>query len=185
MNRIVSTTIAAACAAFALTAGVTTSAEARPVATAWHGGGWHGGGWHGGGWHGGYRGGYWYHGSWWPGAAWGAAIGLGVGLGLGGYWAGSTWYPYPAYSYGYPVYADPPPAVVYDQPRVATPVPAAPATAPDPVIYPRKGQSAAQQEADHRACNRWATTQPNAMNDGNVFQRAVQACMDGRGYTLR
>jgi hypothetical protein len=57
--------------------------------------------------------------------------------------------------------------------------------APDPVIYPRNGQGAAQQERDQRACNSWATSQPNAMADGSVFQRAVQACMDGRGYTLR
>ena len=34
-------------------------------------------------------------------------------------------------------------------------------------------------------CNRWATTQPSAMADAQVFQRAVAACMDGRGYTVR
>ena len=40
-------------------------------------------------------------------------------------------------------------------------------------------------EADRQDCNRWATTQPSAMNDAGVFNRAVDACMDGRGYTLR
>ena len=57
--------------------------------------------------------------------------------------------------------------------------------APDPIFYPRSGQSAAQLEADRRDCNTWATTQPNAMADAKVFQRATEACMDGRGYTVR
>ncbi|KPF48661.1 hypothetical protein IP87_12180 [beta proteobacterium AAP121] len=70
------------------------------------------------------------------------------------------------------------------------PVPAAetlpvPASKPDPVIYPRNGQSAEQTEADRQACNRWATTQPAAMADASVFHRAVEACMDGRGYTMK
>jgi hypothetical protein len=56
---------------------------------------------------------------------------------------------------------------------------------PDPVIYPRQGQSSAQTEADRRDCNRWATTQPAAVADAAVFHRAVEACMDGRGYTLK
>lgn len=56
---------------------------------------------------------------------------------------------------------------------------------PDPIIYPRSGQSAAQTEADRQECNRWATTQPASMNDASVFNRAVEACMDGRGYSMR
>ena len=60
-----------------------------------------------------------------------------------------------------------------------------PAAPPTPIIYPRNGQSAQQQEADMQACNRWATTQPAAMNDASVFQRSVEACMDGRGYSMR
>jgi hypothetical protein len=66
-------------------------------------------------------------------------------------------------------------------PSTATTAPSAPA----PVVYPRNNQSAEQQEADQRACNTWATTQPAAMNDASVFQRSVAACMDGRGYTLK
>lgn len=76
----------------------------------------------------------------------------------------------------------PPPAPVYVAPP--PPVYVAPSR-PAPVIYPRNGQSNAQLEADHRDCNRWATTQPAAMADSSVFNRAVDACMDGRGYTLR
>lgn len=60
-----------------------------------------------------------------------------------------------------------------------------PAPKPDPIIYPRNGQSTEQLEADRRECNRWATTQPRAQADSSVFNRAVEACMDGRGYTMR
>jgi len=79
---------------------------------------------------------------------------------------------------GYVVVTPPPGA------EAAQPVPA-PKPAPDPIIYPRNGQTPEQTEADRQACNRWATTQPSAMADAQVFQRAVSACMDGRGYTVR
>lgn len=69
-------------------------------------------------------------------------------------------------------------------PQMAPPAPLAKAL-PEPIVYPRNGQSAAQTEADRVECNRWATTQPSAMADASIFQRAVAACMDGRGYTLR
>lgn len=59
------------------------------------------------------------------------------------------------------------------------------AAAAEPVIYPRNGQSAEQTEVDRRECTRWATTQPSAINDASVFQRAAAACMDARGYTVR
>ena len=64
------------------------------------------------------------------------------------------------------------------------PLPATP-NRPDPVIYPRSGQSAAQTEYDRQECNRWATTQPAALADAAIFHRAVEACMDGRGYTMK
>lgn len=84
--------------------------------------------------------------------------------------------------------ADRAPDVVYMPPAAPLPPPApvyaAPAR-PAPVIYPRNGQHQVQLEQDSRDCNRWATTQPAAMADASVFHRAVEACMDGRGYTLR
>jgi hypothetical protein len=82
--------------------------------------------------------------------------------------------------------ADRTPEVVYVPPPAPLPAPvyAAPAR-PAPVIYPRHGQGNVQLEQDSRDCNRWATTQPAAMADATVFHRAVEACMDGRGYTLR
>lgn len=82
---------------------------------------------------------------------------------------------------GYVVVA-PPPGAEAAQPL---PPPPEPKPAPDPIIYPRAGQTPQQLEADRQECNRWATTQPAAQADASVFQRAVAACMDGRGYTVR
>jgi hypothetical protein len=77
--------------------------------------------------------------------------------------------------------------VVQPAPVVVDAAPPLPvqASRPDPVIYPRNGQSAQQTETDRQDCNRWATTQPQALADSAVFLRAVDACMDGRGYTTK
>jgi hypothetical protein len=83
---------------------------------------------------------------------------------------------------GYQVVAPPPGA---DSAAPAAPPPPPAPSAPDPIVYPRNGQSAAQTEVDRRECNTWATTQRNAMNDARIFQRAVEACLEGRGYTVR
>ena len=99
--------------------------------------------------------------------------------GLPYYYAGGVYYR--AVPEGYMV-ANPPPEAAPAQ-VVAAPPP--PAPKPEPVIYPRNGQSAEQLESDRRECNRWATTQPNAQADSSVFNRAVEACMDGRGYTMK
>ncbi len=125
------------------------------------------------------------HGHWGPGSGWvWGGVGLGIGLGIGSYYSpyyGPGYGPY----YGYPGYTlVQPPVVVYNELPAAPRAPAV-AARPDPVVYPRNGQSAEQIEADRQACNRWATTQHNAMQDGSVFQRATDACMDARGYTLR
>ena len=85
---------------------------------------------------------------------------------------------------GYVVVA-PPPGVDTTQTIAPPAPPAPPPPAADPIFYPRNNQSAAQTEADRRDCNSWATSQPNAMADAKVFQRATEACMDGRGYTVR
>jgi hypothetical protein len=61
-------------------------------------------------------------------------------------------------------------------------------------IYPREGQSVDQQDSDRAECNGWAVDQtgydPNsdeAAAGGNVsdYKRAVSACLEGRGYTVR
>ena len=67
----------------------------------------------------------------------------------------------------------------------AVPAPPPPPLRPEPIIYPRNGQSTQQTEADRQDCNRWAASQPAALNDASVFNRAVEACMDGRGYSMR
>ena len=128
------------------------------------------------------RGGYYYG----PGPFWG---GIGLGIGLGSYYYG----PYGPYGRAYgPSYVIVEPAPVYrtePQPVPAQREPArrepAPAAIPDPIFYPRNGQSPALTETDRVECNRWATTQPSAMLDASVFQRATLACMEGRGYVVR
>lgn len=109
------------------------------------------------------------HGRWWG----GVSIGIGVPLYVGPAYYG-PWYAAPA-----PVVIAPPPGSFGEAPTPAAP------RAPDPIFYPRQGQSAAQLEADRQECNRWATTQPSAMADASVFHRATLVCMDGRGYTSR
>lgn len=144
------------------------------------------------------RGGHGHHGHRGHGPGWGA-VGLGLGLGVGLGWLAGSHRGY-GYDHGYrhgpsvyshvytPGYVVVEPPVVYREvPRtVYREVPQVVAkAAPEPIIYPRNGQSAQQTEADRQECNRWATTQPSAMADSSVFNRATEACMDGRGYTLR
>ena len=81
---------------------------------------------------------------------------------------------------GYTVVA-PPPGAEAAQP---VPAPPRPGVMPVPIIYPRNGQNAAQTETDRQDCVRWATTQPNAAADAQVFGRGLAACMDARGHTM-
>ena len=141
------------------------------------GGGYRGGyrGGYGGGYHGGYRGGYYGGGGW----GWGVGLGLGAGLLLTAPWT---------YPQATTVIIEQPPQTVLVEPPLAQPMQPMPPMAsmrPEPVIYPRNGQTAQQLESDRQDCNRWATTQAAALNDSSVFMRAVDACMDGRGYTTR
>ena len=143
-------------------------------------------GWHGGPGH--FRGGHWGYRSYWPGAFWGG-VGLGLGIGAVGYYGG--------YYGGYyaPYYGG---AYYYDAPVVVAPVyrnddagygarsgQPVPTSTPDPIFYPKNGQSAEATESDRRECNRWATTQRGAMADASIFQRATLACMEAHGYTSR
>ena len=66
-------------------------------------------------------------------------------------------------------------------------------------IYPSKGQSLAQQATDRNDCHIWAVSQTGydpAIHSGNVpvnqtsaqvanYQRALGACLEGRGYTVK
>lgn len=139
---------------------------------------------------------YWFHGGVWY-QPWGPRyrvvlppVGLVIPLlppayvtliigGLPYYYANGVYYR--AVPEGYAVVAPPPEAAT----ATAVPAPPPPAPKADPIIYPRNGQSSEQLENDRRECNRWATMQPNAQADASVFNRAVEACMDGRGYTMK
>ena len=71
--------------------------------------------------------------------------------------------------------------------------PAAPSSATgDLFVYPRNGQTEAQLTADRRDCNSWGVSQTgsDASKVGDPqsqlrFQRAVTACLEARGYTVR
>ena len=90
----------------------------------------------------------------------------------------------------------PPPAVVV-QPQPPTPPPGnvAQATPDQLFIYPRQGQSEQQQATDRYDCHRWAVSQTGydpTLAPGSVpaqrqaeYQRAMAACLDGRGYTVK
>ncbi|HSD39520.1 MAG TPA: DUF6515 family protein [Rhodocyclaceae bacterium] len=66
-------------------------------------------------------------------------------------------------------------------------------------VYPRNGQSQKQQDKDHYECHAWAVDQSgfdptqayggvsaDQVNSKSAdYQRALSACMDGRGYTVR
>jgi hypothetical protein len=75
----------------------------------------------------------------------------------------------------------------------------APPPAEQMFIYPRLGQSEQQQADDRYACHRWAAdqtgfdpTQPPGSSPESMkpekradYQRAISACLDGRGYTVK
>jgi hypothetical protein len=92
------------------------------------------------------------------------------------YYANGVYYAAATAGPGYVVVAPPPGA------QAAEPGPRVP---PEPVIYPRDGQDAAQTDADREECGDWAAEQRGAESDPDVWRRAFEACMDGRGYTVR
>jgi hypothetical protein len=71
--------------------------------------------------------------------------------------------------------------------------------AEDIYVYPREGQSQAQTDADRYECHRWAVDETGfdpTRTDGGVgadqaraaraeYQRAMTACLEGRGYSVR
>jgi len=88
------------------------------------------------------------------------------------------------------------------EPPAGTPerVESAPAGAgEDFFMYPRNGQSEERQARDRYECHRWAVEQTGfdpSLSQGGVpvsqterrrsdYLRAISACLDGRGYTVR
>jgi hypothetical protein len=53
-------------------------------------------------------------------------------------------------------------------------------------MYPKNGQSTEQQAADRAECQKWATDQAGQVaQNGSDYNRAMVACVEGRGYSAR
>jgi hypothetical protein len=105
------------------------------------------------------------------------------------YYANDTYYAWSAGQQGYEVVA--PPA---DQGASTPPPPS-----DDLFIYPQNGQSEEQQSNDKYECHKWAASQtgfdPTQSAGGAPpdeaaarradYQRAMRACLEGRGYSVR
>ncbi|MDB6088354.1 MAG: hypothetical protein JWN85_1138 [Gammaproteobacteria bacterium] len=103
---------------------------------------------------------------------------------------------------GYAVVDPPSEGEIVTTPPGAPPPPAAGSAggeAEDFFIYPKNGQSDAQQAADRYQCHRWGTTQTGfdpTQPTGGVppqqaaqkraeYRRAMSACLEARGYTVK
>ena len=92
-----------------------------------------------------------------------------------------------------------PPAGVAQAPPTQAPPPAGQMSSEQLFIYPRQGQSEQQQAKDRYECHSWAVNQthydptqpPAGMAAGQMgqkradYHRAMGACLDGRGYTVK
>jgi len=90
-------------------------------------------------------------------------------------------------------------AITEQNPVVQPAVYVATSSAEKIYVYPRQGQSEDQQARDSYECHSWAVNQthfdPSQSNGGmsenklnqmrTNYQRAMAACFDGRGYTMR
>jgi hypothetical protein len=134
------------------------------------------------------RGGHW--GWWW--APWAVIGGAAV---LAPYYA-----PYYYGPYYYAPYYTPPPVVIQEQPQVyVQPAPSAQPSAGRIFVYARQGQSEELQAKDRYECHSWAVSQTHydptqpvgGMSQTQLYtmssdyQRAMGACLDGRGYTTK
>ncbi len=120
------------------------------------------------------------------------------------YYADDVYYVYRGPVSGYEVVAPPPEAQVADAPPPPGGPPGPPGPGPAPAshelfIYPKNGQSPDQQAKDRYECHSWAMSQtgfdPMVANGGVPpdqtapkradYDRAMDACLEGRGYTVR
>jgi len=109
------------------------------------------------------------------------------------YYADEVYYQWRPDMNGYVVASAPPGA---DQPGEAPPAPSPPA-GDDFYIYPRNGQTPEQQSADRYECHSWAKTQTGfdptqpagaagpAAGGREQYQRAITACLEARGYSVK
>ncbi len=110
------------------------------------------------------------------------------------YYADNVYYTWQPDQNGYAV-VDPPTDA--DQPS-APPPPEAPNAGEDLIVYPKNGQSKDQQAADRFECHGWAKNQTGfdptlaggGVQGGDVdrsrsnYNRALSACLQGRGYQV-
>jgi hypothetical protein len=59
-----------------------------------------------------------------------------------------------------------------------------PSQEPRMFMYPTKGQTEDQQRSDKLACEKWASDQVGLGTNGPDYQRALAACIQGRGYSV-
>jgi hypothetical protein len=53
-------------------------------------------------------------------------------------------------------------------------------------MYPKNGQSPEQQATDKAECQQWASQQAGQVAQNTLdYQRAMAACVEGRGYSAR
>ncbi len=53
-------------------------------------------------------------------------------------------------------------------------------------MYPKNGQSAEQQATDRAECQKWASEQAGQVaQNGSDYNRAMVACVEGRGYSAQ
>jgi hypothetical protein len=151
---------------------------------------------------------YWFHGGHWyrsyggGWAVWGAPLGLFVPFlplyfttvwwnGFPYYYANDTYYLWNDDRHQYQIVA-PPDGIEAGGTTQSPP-------SNQLFIYPKNGQSSAQQETDRYECHRWAVNQsgfdPTASGGGvepgaapakrNAYFRSQAACLEGRGYTVK
>jgi len=114
--------------------------------------------------------------------------------GLPYYYANDTYYVWRDGEDGYEV-VEPP----NDQGASTQPPPGAAPPGEDLYIYPQNGQAADRQASDKYECHKWASAQTGfdpTQSTGGVppeqaalkradYQRAMRACLEGRGYSVR
>ena len=98
------------------------------------------------------------------------------------FYVNSTYYVYASTTRDY---------VVVSAPKGATEQASA---APDPVVYPAEGQTEEQIDQDRYECHRWAMeqsdfdptrSQQDSSADQDKYNRALKACLEGRGYSVQ
>jgi hypothetical protein len=152
-----------------------------------------------------YSGGIWYRGYGPRFVVVGAPVGLFVPVlppfyttvwfgGVPYYYANDTYYMWSAAQNGYEV-VDPP----GDPGGASAQAPQPPPQGDDLYIYPQNNQSPEQQASDKYECHKWAASQTGfdpTQSGGGVppdqlagkrsdYQRAMRACLEGRGYSAR